>query len=360
MNRRQRHKRDNRRSAHAAQTGRPRNVLSLDAYPAVNKAHIVPAVYQRGFAIDDRVAVHIDGASECVTMRVGDAGTRRRFYRRNRPDGSSIDDIEASLAVLEDKVQPALGALQSGGPLDNERKVALVQFVAMQMLRGPGFFAHRSGLATEIVDNLEPKDLRPGALARAGGDIDAIKGEVKDAYLQSTARLVSMVSLGPKVASILGWMRCQVIHFDAPTLVYSDHPVVVWPANRVPSLPFTEPHYGPLTAVEVTMPLSPHVAVVMTWQDAMSLAQPRQVPPVLAAQLNAFAIAQADRQWMHQPGPEPEANQGLAVPISTQLDPVYAPGPAMASKRRTQAEQAMKRWQSKQFLDDIDVAFDVV
>jgi hypothetical protein len=47
--------------------------------------------------------VHVLGKDEPVLMAIADAGTRSRFYRRARPNGESIDDIEASLAEVETK-----------------------------------------------------------------------------------------------------------------------------------------------------------------------------------------------------------------------------------------------------------------
>ena len=42
-----------------------------------------------------------------------------------------------------------------------------------------------------------------------------------------------------------------------------------------------------------------------------------------AAELNAFTIAQAEKQWLYQPGPAPPAAVGLLPPLAGALFPGY-------------------------------------
>ena len=65
----------------------------------------MPVVYQRNFAIGDRLTLHVD-SKPSVPARVQNTATRGPFYRRTRPDGSEIDDIEASLSYIEAAVSP--------------------------------------------------------------------------------------------------------------------------------------------------------------------------------------------------------------------------------------------------------------
>src|SRR4051812_8490684 len=118
----------------------PAKTMSRTSYSVVKRGHIVPAVYQRNFADGQQVAVHFMGRAECEIRNVKTAGTRGAFYRRTRPDGTEIDDIEASLSVLESSVQPVFADVRAGEPLTLERKSALAQFFGMQMVRGPAFF----------------------------------------------------------------------------------------------------------------------------------------------------------------------------------------------------------------------------
>jgi Protein of unknown function (DUF4238) len=166
MNRRQRRRELARRRAHATQAGRPRNVLSLGHYSPVKKGHIVPQVFQRSFAIDEQLAVHVDGGSDCRSSHIRDAATRSRFYQRTRRDGTAIDDTEASLAVMESTVRPVLADLLRDAPLTAERKGVLAQFLGLQMVRGPAFFEQHSQHIDALVAGLDASRFARSRCAR--------------------------------------------------------------------------------------------------------------------------------------------------------------------------------------------------
>lgn len=151
---------------------RPSFVLNRASYPEVNRAHIVPRMHQKAFAVQGRVAVHMDGNPDCVLTSTKTAGTRARYYRRARPDGELIDDVEASLSVIEDKAAEPLRDLIAGEPITVQRKGILAQFIAGQMLRGPAFFEEREQLLVPMIEDWRlttsrPRDLlRPAATLR--------------------------------------------------------------------------------------------------------------------------------------------------------------------------------------------------
>ena len=335
MNRKQRKRQLERRRAHAAPRSQPRNVLGRATYPTVKQGHVVPATYQRNFAVDERVAVHVPGRAAHVELHVTQAGTRSRFYRRVRPDGTEIDDVEAMLGVLED-VGPVLVEMANGARLTEERKGVLCQFLGMQMLRGPAFFSqHRFNVTELISESLTPSNVAPQLLSRTGGDMEVAKQEVIAKLTDSTRSLMTMRTLGLKVSSILGSMRWRLLRFDDPLLAYSDQPVVVWPAevrrfDRAPA----KPTFGPLGAVEVRAPLSPTLAVLMTWPDEPDIEAPVHAEARYAAELNAMVIGQADKQWMHRPGPEPPMAQGPLYPLSRAFEPGYTAASLDVSRRR--------------------------
>src|SRR5262249_48057355 len=62
-------------------------------YRSVYRAHIVSEGYLRWFAVNEKIiAVNRDGVEE--SKPIDKAGTRARYYRRERPvTGESIDDI---------------------------------------------------------------------------------------------------------------------------------------------------------------------------------------------------------------------------------------------------------------------------
>jgi Protein of unknown function (DUF4238) len=323
----------------------------------VNKAHIVPRMYQRVFALDDKVAVHADDSPDCVTMSTRTAGTRPRYYRRVRPDGQEIDDVEASLAYVEDKAAQPLRELIAGEPLTAERKGVVAQFIAVQMFRGPAFFEQREELIVPMLEGLGAGDFKPKVLAAAGGDVEVARAELIDKQLEPTPRFLTMLTKPKKVASILGCMRWHLLRFDGPVLAYSDHPVVLWPMDVARSGPFERQGLRPLSAFEIRLPIAPDVAILMNWVDRSDRVGDR-LDNAAAAEINAFTVAQADRQWMHQPGREPEISRGTFSPISRLLEPAYDPSTMLRSARRRAANNFLDSVSDREHVDEIIVFVD--
>lgn len=337
---------------------RPPVVLERDSFPEVKSAHIVPRVYQRAWAIDGQVTVHIDGNPHCVTMPIRRAGTRSRYYQRTRPSGEKVDDIEASLAYVEDKVTAPLTDLIQAEPITFERKGAVAQLLGIQMLRGPAFFEQREELLRPIIDALQPGDFKRAGLTAAGGDPVLARRQLASTYLGSTWRFVTMLQRSMKMATLLAHMRWQIVRFRNAELAYSDHPVVVWPLDTARSAPFERQGLAPLGALEVRVPISPRAAIVVTWSDK---SDDGNVPlsPSAAAELNAFTVAQADRQWMHQPGAEPNVATGIFAPISRLKDPSYGRATAMGSRRRATAGAFLHRTKNRRYVSDVEIIVEV-
>jgi len=72
----------------------------------------------------------------------------------------------------------------------------------------------------------------------------------------------------------------------------------------------------------------------MTWQDLPDATTVIPGTEEIAANLNAFTIANADRHWMHQPGSTPPVARGYLPPIAPTLIPSYGPAEVEASKVR--------------------------
>src|SRR4051794_37527872 len=137
--------------------------MSRASYSPVKQGHIVPVVYQRNFAIKDRITLHVDHRPG-VPAAIQNTATRGPFYRRTRPDGTEIDDVEASLSYIEAAVRPVFDDLLAGAPLSRGRKQVLAQFFGIQMVRGPAFIEHRRGVIHSIVSGLGASDFKPGLL----------------------------------------------------------------------------------------------------------------------------------------------------------------------------------------------------
>jgi hypothetical protein len=329
--------------------------MSQSTFSPVKKGHIVPQVYQRNFAVNDQVAVHVDGRRDCVLMNVRDAATRPRFYRRTRPDGTEIDDIEASLSRIEDAVGPVFGELERGLPLDFDRKNVLAQFIGVQVARSPAFFEQNTAIIDEVVGGLDGPDFKSAALVRFGGDVDAARRALRETFLNKTEQLIKMVTLSYRMASAIGHMRWQLVRFSDPLLAYSDHPVVMWPLDVAAMPPFPVARFKPASAIEVRVPLSSDIALLMTWADRPDASQQVQGTASQAAQLNAFTVSQGERQWMHRPGTEPTIATGRFGPLASQLDPTYDAVVAINSKRREATERYLRRTHMKRFLSKVEM-----
>jgi hypothetical protein len=336
---------------------RPSFVLSRADYPQVNNAHIVPRMYQRAFEVDGKVAVHAEGAADCVLMSTKTAGTRPTYYRRTRPDGEAIDDVEASLSVIEDKATKPLRELIAGEPVTGERKGILAQFIAVQMLRGPAFFEQREQLLVPIIEELEADHFTPEGLAAAGGDVEVARQRVIDKYLKPTGRLLSMLTRSLKLASVRGDMRWSVARFDQPALAYSDHPVTMWPMDLEATQAPGAQQFGPLSALEVRFPLAPDVALLLDWVDRSDRHE-ISFEISAASEFNAFTVAQADREWMHRPGAEPDVADGTLEPLSRIVEPAYDRSALLRSARRSRAQQFLASVQGRQFVDTVEVLTD--
>lgn len=179
---------------------------------------------------------------------------------------------------------------------------------------------------------------------------------VIELFRQPTQTMLTMLSLSGKVSAVLGSMRWQILHFDAPIAAYSDQPVVVWPLNvSALSIPPDAPNFGPLNALEVRVPLSPDMVVLMTWADEPDISGPVEAPAVYAAETNKLVIAQADKQWMHRLGREPPVAAGPIRPLSRAFEDRYTPAAVASSRRRARTAAYLDRVAKRRFIDEIEV-----
>ena len=74
---------------------------------------------------------------------------------------------------------------------------------------------------------------------------------------------------------------------------------------------------GVLETLEIRVPVSPRQAILMTWRDdaddADCVVRGRRDH---TANLNAFTVAQAERQWFHQPGASTPIASGRLLPFA--------------------------------------------
>lgn len=296
----------------------------------MKSAHIVPRMYLRNWSIDGRIGVCVVPEGRSLVQPIENVGTRFRFYRRERPDGTPIDDIEWSLGELEGIVAPVLRGFQDSWPLGDESKAKLAELSAFQVLRGPRYKEEYETRTRDFIDEYN---------TREGLDIDDEQLAAADKAMTSDSyRFMRMLPMSLTLTSIFVSMHWTLVEFPEPVLATSDHPVVMWPGAGQRS-PVAAPIVGSglLECVEFRLPLSATCGLLMTWADKADdedarVAGSRQH----AMNFNAFAIASADRQWFHQPGTSAPRGAGKMQPLSLELVRGYTSESARDSERRAQ------------------------
>jgi hypothetical protein len=302
-------------------------------YANVKNAHIVPRMYLANWAVDEKIGVRLVRERRTLIQSIEKVGTRRQYYKRQRPDGTEIHDVEWTLAEIEGTAAPVLNSLEDEWPLDSETKLKLATLLAVQLLRGPRWRGVWEDGTRRFLDEYpDPPDASPEQLE-----------EDEQWLLGDTNRLIHMLSMTPTMATALVSMHWTLLGFPADVIATSDHPVVLWPGlggRRPEASPLTA---GVLECGEIRLPLSPRLALLMTWIDAFDDEGSR----VLATRdharnLNAFTIANADRQWFHLPKTSPPVGSGSFLPLSVELVPGYTAEVAARSERRSMASAAIQ------------------
>jgi hypothetical protein len=299
-------------------------------YPSVYRGHVVPKGYLRGFAVDDKIAVRKGGPNAPVEVKsVEKVGWRRRPYERTRPKtGERISDVEWSLSHIEDKAPAILRRIDELWPLSPEEKSILAELVGYQLVRGPRWMEwHNRYVEKQIAEYQR-------LLTMPDEEVEATREHLRS----DTYRLIRMLDLGMRLASIVGCMHWSLLEFGSPLLATSDHPVDVWPGHAKSRAPEASAAEGMLNALEVRFPLTPTAALLMTWVDEHDAATPRlHGSRQHAASLNAFTVANADREWFHLPGTNPPiASGGRLLPLSPELIRGYNAHHFEPSRRRAE------------------------
>jgi hypothetical protein len=357
VNSRQEKRRQKRRADHAARSGtadQPTVTMSRKSYPVVEDGHIVPKTYQQAWVVDGRVKVHEVGSDKrCRFRPVAKVAVREAPYRRVRPNGEEIDDVEASLNIIEGKATEPLRTLNEGGTLTNERKSILAQFLGIQIVRTSVFQTDRTAIV-EFIRQIPADAMKPELLAEAGESVDRARDLLAEKYTSSTEAVMAMLQYGAKLGGILGLMRWQLIHFAQPRLVYSDHPIVLWPLGLPESQPFPRQKSGPLQTFEIRVPLGPSVGLLMNWIDHHDDARMEGTPTV-AAEFNAFTVAQAETEWAHRPGRERLIPWRSFEPLSRLIEPNYRREAVVASLRFRHATKFVAEASGRKFVNRLPV-----
>ena len=255
---------------------------------------------------------------------------------------------------MESDAAEPLKDIVAGTVPGHEAKGVLASFFAVQMLRGPGFFAEREEVIKPLLDDLSLDDLTPEGQRQAADDPDAFLGRLRRAYLDPTKRFMTMLTKANKMAAVLANMRWQLLRFEDPVLAYSDHPVWVWPGFEERAMPLETQGLGPLGAFEVGVALSGRLALLMNWV-ARPDSGPVDSPVEWAGQLNAFTVAQSDRQWMHGIGTRPPVAHGPFTPLTQRLSADYHQAGVLGSSRHRSANAFLSRVRGREHIRSFPV-----
>lgn len=245
---------------------------------------------------------------------------------------------EESCQKLETVLPQALAAVQSSWPLELGDRAVLAQFLALHVLRSRAFPGWLEPIRARSLAELRerfPSDRHYKDFARVmSGDRECGK------------KLISLIN---KLGTVFGSMHWTFLRFDEPLLVTGDQPV-----SPVPLLGPGEVQEvaailsaGWLDTCEIRCPLTPQLALVMTWWAGPE-AGPVDGAWAHAVNLNTATTVQAVKQSFRFPGRLPAlALEVFAVPqpqvlsaVATGLLPGYTNDTARSSARR---ELAIKK-----------------
>jgi uncharacterized protein DUF4238 len=315
-------------------------------YKVVRRPHVVPRGYLWGFAVGELIAMRLIGDSPDRQVPVSKAGVLKDYYVRQRPaDGSPSYDVDWSLDHIDKVAPPILREIAERWPLNVQDKVALAEFIAMQLLRGPRWRSWHASFTDDYLRSAEARRLVEGREPPGLTTDEALAG-AQIVLTSSTAVLTKMIEMSRKVAQIVGSMHWTLIEFARPWLATSDHPVITWPlgvGSRSPRKSENFVEAGLVKTLEARFPVSSQHALLMTWSDG-----PDDYAPILvgskeaAANINAFTVAEAEHQWFHKPGCPAPRGTGKLLPLGPRLLDEYTAMSALTSHRRNLAHRRIQ------------------
>lgn len=316
-----------------------------DQFTKVDNAHIIPRFWLRRFADEnDLIGVVRPKGERVYETNTRRAGVRDRFYSRTRPKtGERIDDIEWSMSQLEGPSAQGISQIEANWPLDLGQKATLAQLFGLQLVRGPDYRFYHERLATDEITRF----VLDGARIERAATEEEVDAEglvpVATGVADDTERLLRMNLLSAKVSASLGSMTWTLLRRDTDDLALSDQPVAIWPIGIESQLRRAEKLWvaGLLNLLEVRVPVSPRLAVLMTWADRRDDAEPVDINAQQAININSFTITGADHEWFRLPGTDPRVNQGPWFPLSRQLVEGYTTEAARNSKVRREMRKRL-------------------
>jgi hypothetical protein len=227
--------------------------------------HTTPRVYLNRFATDGLLMAERPGHL-AKPIGVPEVAVRKRFYTLTLPDGTSSNEVEDNLAMLEGEVANALREVDREElPLASRTKAVLAEFLGMQMARGVTYRRLRDGhMETKepwLREQARKAFLKHAPLERAHEADDYAADYDLTWLFNQNATVKAQTETGIILANGLVNMCWAFVRFDEPVLLSSDQPVVCWLG------PHQASPWMPERAIEVRVPLSSTQALVASWHD---------------------------------------------------------------------------------------------
>jgi Protein of unknown function (DUF4238) len=190
-------------------------------------------MYLRNFAdADGMIGMRLadDPDSEQV-ISIDVAAIRKHYYRRTRLDGTSIDDVEYSLSVLEARAAPILRGVEENWPLGFEEKRILGELFAVQLLRGVRWRQGYETRTDRLVEQYRSQGLFDEDVANGDLTVEEVAERHREWFRSDTFRLRRMLYASPKGSAYNG--RAPAPPFE-PTYQMSGMPSSLVSKTPVP------------------------------------------------------------------------------------------------------------------------------
>ncbi len=296
------------------------------------RSHLVARSYLLGFASDEQVIMRPVDAAPAIRAGVDNVAVVRNFYRRQRPDGTYIQDVERAMSPLEDQAASRLRTIRCRWPLERDDRGVLAEYMALQLVRGQRWRAWHDEMLRLAVHEHDADVSRSVTLPQRLRDMEAF-------LASDTQRLARMIDLHPKIGTVLASMHWGLVTFEEQLLATGDEPIIPWPLKgiRTPA-PFSFQN-GIRETLEVRFAVTARDLLVMSWLDEPNDEPPLRGLPAIARNHNTFVKAQAQRFWFHHPDTKPLVSRGRLPALSPLLHPGYNLRAARVSRRRAQADE---------------------
>ena len=310
--------------------------IMVQTMSSPRRIHITSRFYIQNFGSDGKVMAFSKETGETERRNPVSVGWRNKWWGR---DGELSAKVEAVLEPCETAAAPILLEFADRWPLNRTDRTTFAQLAAIHTVRGPAWHNEWMRVASETVGAALRNEPTDPTVERGAGEV----------LFGNRLRIDVLTRQIPRVASLFASMHWSLISFDKPLLASGDQPIVVVPFLRShETVPIEAiPRSGFLNSVEIRLPISPYLLLLMTWLDDPETGDIRSGTFAHAADVNRTTLAQADVEWFFRPGTRPPriAPPLLSAdcePISYSTVPGYTSRAVHRSRRRSAADQIIR------------------